>query len=395
MNTPDDMRYISFDNKNGSYRIRVPGTGQIATQTLEEAIKERDLRLHMVQKGKINIDANTTFKDWFDIWLERYCTTNNQHTKEGYEDDIERCCKTIYCKKMLDIKPYQISELLIDMAKKNYAYSTIKRTRAILRTVFRSIRDNGFIEYDRLPTDGVRLPPKTATKYVSKDRRAFNTILLENLVKAAQHFSYNNKTCKTYTAALLILTRTGLRLSELLGLCREDISFINDDEMIISISRTVHDIRKDKSIDGRSWIISPPKSENSRRKIMIKDKRCADHARYMCSFTNKTVIYDGQGYNFIFATKTGRPICKSTFIVNFIKIRKKIGSDIRIHEIRHSIATLMANNPAVSYNNAAAFLGHSLNVFMNIYVHSNEDVLNSCSNAISDAFKDSEPTKKT
>ena len=184
-------------------------------------------------------------------------------------------------------------------------------------------------------------------------------------------------------------------LSELLGLCREDISFINDDEMIISISRTVHDIRKDKSKDGRTWIISPPKSENSRRKIMIKDKRCADHTRYMCSFANRTVIYDGQGYNFIFATKTGRPICKSTFIVNFIKIRKKIGSDIRIHEIRHSIATLMANNPAVSYNNAAAFLGHSLNVFMNIYVHSNEDVLNSCSNAISDAFKDSEPTKKT
>ena len=81
MNTSDDMRYISFDKKNGSYRIRVPGTGQIATLTLEEAIKERDLRLHMVQKGKINIDANTTFKDWFDIWLERYCTTNNQHTK--------------------------------------------------------------------------------------------------------------------------------------------------------------------------------------------------------------------------------------------------------------------------------------------------------------------------
>jgi hypothetical protein len=53
----------------------------------------------------------------------------------------------------------------------------------------------------------------------------------------------------------------------------------------------------------------------------------------------------------------------------------------------------MANNPAITYNNAAAFLGHSLNVFMNIYVHPNEDVLNSCSNAISAAFKDAKSTK--
>ena len=127
---------------------------------------------------------------------------------------------------------------------------------------------------------------------------------------------------------------------------------------------------------------------------MIKDKRCADHTRYMCSFADRTVIYDGHEYNFVFATKTGRPICKSTFTGNFLKIRKVIGSDIRIHEIRHSVATLMANDPTITYSNAAAFLGHSLTVFMNIYVHPNEDVLNSCSNAISAAFKDVTPTKK-
>ena len=64
-----------------------------------------------------------------------------------------------------------------------------------------------------------------------------------------------------------------------------------------------------------------------------------------------------------------------------------MGSDIRIHEIRHSVATLMANNPAISYNNAAAFMGHSLNVFMQYYVHPGDDYLNSCSDAINSAFK--------
>ncbi len=383
-----NMKYISYDKKLGSYRVRVPGTGQITSKSLENAIKERDTRLTMVASGRINIDSNITFKEWLDIWLERYCTTNNQHTKEGYKEDINRSCTSIYNKKMLDIKPYQISDIFLDMAKRNFAYSTIRRTRAILCSIFKSIRDNGFIDYSRLPTDGVRLPPRTATKYVPKPRRAFTAKQLESLVEAARNFSSNSKTCKTYTAALLILTRTGVRLSELLGLCKEDVVFVNDEEMTISIKRSVHTVRK-QTKDGYHWIIGPTKSDNSRRTLLIKDRRCIEYLQYMCSCAQKTIVYDGQEYIFVFATGSGRPISHNNFFRNFSKIRKVIGSDIRIHEIRHSIATLMASNTSISYNNAAAFMGHSLAVFMQYYVHPGDDVLNSCSNAISAAFKDS------
>ncbi len=120
---------------------------------------------------------------------------------------------------------------------------------------------------------------------------------------------------------------------------------------------------------------------------MIKDERCVTLIRYILSLTNRPVFYGDQEYSFLFSTRTGRPISKSNFTRNFVKIRKVIGSDIRIHEIRHSVATLMANNPAISYNNAAAFMGHSLNVFMQYYVHPGDDYLNSCSDAINSAFK--------
>jgi len=379
-------RYISYNKATESYRVRVPGAGQITVKTLDNAIQERDRRLNLIEKGKINIDPQMTFKQWFDIWLERYCTSNNPRTKEGYKDDIGRSCNSLYNKKMLNIKPHHISNLLLDMAKRNLAYSTIKRTKAILCSVFSSIRDNGFIDYDRLPTEGAKLPPKTATKYISIPRRAFSAEHLEKIVDASRNFSCNGKTCKIYTAALLILTRTGLRLSELLGLCREDIVFINDEELTISINRTVHTI-KNASNNGNSWIIGLTKSEKSRRTLMIKDKRCVTLIRYILSLTNRPAFYENQEYNFLFATRTGRPISKSNFTRNFVKIRKVIGSDIRIHEIRHSVATLMANNPAISYNNAAAFMGHSLNVFMRYYVHPGDDYLNSCSDAINSAFK--------
>lgn len=379
-----DMKYITYDKKLETYRVRVPGAGQVTIKLLDDAVKERDKRVEMVQKGKINIDSSITFNDWFYYWLEKYCTTGNQRTKEGYRDDIERSCQSIFNKKMLNIKPYHISELLLEMAKNNLAYSTIRRTKAILGSVFNSIRDNGFIDYDRLPTDYANLPPKTATKYVQVPRQAYSAKELDILVDAARNFSSNGKTCKTYTVALLILTRSGLRLSELLGLCWNDITFVNNDEMTISIKRTVHSV---KNSDGSSWIIAPTKSEKSKRTLLIKDKHCVYLTQSMCSLAHHPISYGNQEYDFVFSTRTGRPISKSNFTRNFVKIRKIIGSDIRIHEIRHSVATLMANNPSISYNNAAAFMGHSLNVFMRYYVHPGEDLLNSCSQAISDAFK--------
>ena len=127
-----DMKYITYDKKLETYRVRVPGAGQVTIKLLDDALRERDKRVELVEKGKINIDSSITFNDWFYYWLEKYCTTGNQRTKEGYRDDIERSCQSIFNKKMLNIKPYHISELLLEMAKNDLAYSTIRRTKAIL-----------------------------------------------------------------------------------------------------------------------------------------------------------------------------------------------------------------------------------------------------------------------
>ena len=241
------IKHISYDKKLDSYRVRVPGTGQILCKTVEAAIKERDRRINLIKSGKIKIDFNITFQQWFEIWLEKYCSTTNQHTKEGYEDDINRSCESLFNLKMLNIKPYHINDLLISMARKDIAFSTIRRTKAILSSIFRSIRDNGFIDYDRLPTDGIRLPSKTTTKYKPEPRRAFNIETMNKLTEASATFSKNRETCRMYTAALFILTRTGMRCSELLGLCRNDICITNDKEMTISIARSVHTVKKRKT----------------------------------------------------------------------------------------------------------------------------------------------------
>lgn len=384
---PFSVKYVTYDKKLDSFRVRVPGTGQVLRKTIESAIKERDRRISLIKSGKIKIDFNITFKQWFEIWLEKYCSTPNQHTKEGYEDDINRSCESLFNLKMLEIKPYHINDLLQSMAHKDIAYSTIRRTRAVLSSIFRSIRDNGFIEYDRLPTYGVKLPPKTATKHKSVPRRAFDIETLDKLTEAAKTFSKNKESCQLYTTALLVLTRTGMRCSELLGLCREDISITKADEMTISITRSVHTVKKKKNVEGLTWIIGPTKSENGNRTIFIKDNDCVTQMRYLLTLDIVPIMYDEQEYHFIFRTNTGRPISKSNFTRSFVKIRKKTDSDIKIHEIRHSIATLMASNPTISYNNAAAFLGHSLNVFMKYYVHPSERNFSSCSLAISSAFK--------
>ena len=388
------MKYITYDNSGQYYRVRVPGMGQIIVYSMEEALAIRDDRLKLSQSGKININANITFEVWFNLWLNKYCTTDNICTKDGYNEDINRSCQILFKKKMLDIQPYHINEVLKIMVNKGFAFSTIKRTRAVLGSVFASIRDNGFIKYDRLPTDGVKLPRKNTIKYKSTPRRAFNAETLLSLADAADDYSRNDLQCQKMKTAILLLIHTGMRLSELLALCKEDISISDDKKLSISITRTVHPIKRTSSPYDLTWVIGPTKSTTSIRTIFIEDAKIVAMVRLLLNLVHSKALYASTEYDFLLCTKSGLPISKSNFTKSFIEIRKIAGTDIRIHEIRHSIATLMAQAPGISYNNAAAFLGHSLTVFMKYYVHADNKGLEDCSGAITKALKPSGARKK-
>ena len=87
----------------------------------------------------------------------------------------------------------------------------------------------------------------------------------------------------------------------------------------------------------------------------------------------------------MYATRSGNPVLLSNFEDDFRIIRKKACAykDIRnkdgtgttryyikIHEIRHSVATILAHETTFEEHiEAANMLGHTVDVFRNTYVH--------------------------
>ena len=81
------------------------------------------------------------------------------------------------------------------------------------------------------------------------------------------------------------------------------------------------------------------------------------------------VKYATVEYDFLFATKSGTPILHSAFNKMFKKIRESAGCPIRVHEIRHSVATILGADSSIPFANSAKYLGHSKEVFIKHYVH--------------------------
>jgi len=57
----------------------------------------------------------------------------------------------------------------------------------------------------------------------------------------------------------------------------------------------------------------------------------------------------------------------------FKKIRESAGSTIRVHEIRHSVATILGADRNIPFADSAKFLGHTKEVFIKHYVHAQEE----------------------
>lgn len=57
----------------------------------------------------------------------------------------------------------------------------------------------------------------------------------------------------------------------------------------------------------------------------------------------------------------------------FAKIRGEINSPIRVHEIRHSVATILGADRDIPFADSAKFLWHPKEVFIKYYVHAQKE----------------------
>lgn len=215
---------------------------------------------------------------------------------------------------------------------------SINRHISSLKGFYLYLVDNNIIRESPLEEIYSLKTKKTLPKYLSVEE--VDRLLNINLKTP---FDYRNK------AMLEVMYATGLRVSELVGLCFSNIDFEN------SLIRVNGKGKKDRIV---------PLGEIAQYylKIYIND--------YRSKLLNKN------NYDLIFLNNHGKPISRQgfNFILNNIRKEVKIDIDITPHTLRHSFATHLLERGA-DIRSIQEMLGHENISTTNIYTYVVNNVL--------------------
>lgn len=162
-----------------------------------------------------------------------------------------------------------------------------------------------------------------------------------------------------YFTFISILYYTGMRLGEVRALTPADIDMKSKK---IRINKTLSDVKKKDN--GESWIVTSPKTKNSVRTILIPDKL---HKILEDYFKYYDTLYVKSDTTFLFGVD--RPLQAKVIREKFHKAADEANiRRIRIHDLRHSHASVLINNGALD-KAVADRLGNTVNEVRKTYSH--------------------------
>lgn len=155
-----------------------------------------------------------------------------------------------------------------------------------------------------------------------------------------------------YWPGFYLAAVTGMRRGELVGLKWEDIDF---EHGAISIKREI------VFVPGEGYLITPPKSAQSRRSITISTSDIAELHRCRAYQAEQRLklgtLWNGEGW--VMTREDGRHLNPNTITNEFRAIRKELGlPPVNLHGLRHTHATIMLQQ-GVHLKVVQDRLGHS------------------------------------
>lgn len=341
-------------------------------------------------------------KDTFDIWRERWLTFKKSEVSESHYINLCSTCKHLDClahKRIGDIVPWDIKELLASLAKENpntgkpASKKLLTDIKSIASQIFVEAIDNRAIEFN--PAQNVKIP-KTAT--IEKRE----PILEEQIewIKDTEH--------RAQPAAMLMLF-AGLRRGEVVALSWRDVDLSNN---IISVRRSVEYQRNTPVLKYGA------KSKAGIRNISIPDIL----SDYLSTLPKNSIYVMGEelmtagawkrmweSYMVTLDAKYGKRVfdkerkCRKNLPVAapVSKFDPYKGAMVirpfTAHQLRHTYATMLYD-AGVDVLSAQYLLGHSdLSTTMTIYTHLSEEKKMKSVSALNDyfSFKSGSSQKKT
>ena len=258
-------------------------------------------------------------------------------------------------------------EWALRMKDKGYAYQTISNYKRSLNASFRiAIAD-----------DLVRKNPfDFKLNEVIEDDRTPRQALTEEQEERLLSFASRDRVYKKYYDAIVILLKTGLRISELCGLTVADIDFKNE---VVIID---HQLLKSKE---QGYYIETPKTKSGIRQVPLSRETIQAFQRVMKKRPKaEPFVIDGQS-NFLFVNHKGKPKVAIDYNALFVRMVKKYNKHhkdnplphITPHTLRHTFCTRLASKN-MNPKDLQYIMGHSnISITMNWYAHASIDTAKS------------------
>ena len=339
---------------------RVPA-GKRDDISLREKIKQiqKDLNSNITPDG-----GNFTVLELVEKYISQK-TGVRHNTRSNYNFVVNVIKKEAFGQKRIDkIKVSDAKEWLIKMQQiDGRGYSSIHTIRGVVRPAFQMAVDD-----DLLVKNPFEFQLNTVVVNDSVTREAITRQQERDFlefVKNDKHF------CKYYDG-IYILFKTGLRISEFVGLTKKNLDFENN--------RIIVDHQFQRTRDMK-YIIEDTKTESGERMVPMTPEVKEAFQRILANRKNPKVEPMVDGYSgFLYLDKNGRPMVALHWEKYFQHIREKYNKIYRIqmpkvtpHVCRHTFCSNMAKS-GMNPKTLQYIMGHSdISVTLNTYTHLNYD----------------------
>ena len=335
---------LDRDPINGRRRqewITVRGSRRDAEAKLTELLHKRNTGTEVDPR-------RITVKDYLRRWLRDYAEVNvSPSTYERYEEMIEHhVIPALGAYRLRALRPAHIQKAYQDFESAGgrrrkgepLQARTVKHIHAVFRQALRFA-----VQWQLLannPSDAAA-PPRAERK----EMRALNQEEAGRFLEEAGE--------SPYYPVFFVLLQTGVRIGEALAFRWQD----------IDLGRaTASIVRTHRFFGGQGIVAGPPKTPRSRRLISLSPETVrvlAEHRRIQLEHR----LGLGPAYrdnDLVFADDIGGPLYDSTVRRAFYAIVRRAGlpRDLRIHDLRHTAATLMLAN-GVHVKVVSERLGHA------------------------------------
>ena len=258
-------------------------------------------------------------------------------------------------------------EWALRMKDKGFSYNTINNHKRSLKASF----------YIAIQDDCVRKNPFDfkLSEVIENDTKE-KVALTEEQEQVLLSFIKTDNVYHKYYDDVLILLKTGLRISELCGLTIMDIDFIHE---VVVIN---HQLLKSKE---QGYYIETPKTKSGTRQVPLSRETIQAFQRVIKKRPKaEPFVIDGRG-NFLFVNHKGKPKVAIDYNMLFVRIVKKYNKHhkdnplphITPHTLRHTFCTRLASKN-MNPKDLQYIMGHSnISITMNWYAHASIDTAKS------------------